>query len=84
MAFEEQLVCWELSFTVGFVVLDLSSVETAISSDEECSLAMSQAMVETPLVDGPIIVNDASEPVRHAVPPISFVVGTKREQVVEF
>lgn len=45
---------------------------------------MSQAMVETPLVDGPIIVNDASEPVRHAVPPISFVVGTKREQVVEF
>lgn len=75
LTFVKEFWSRKLALSICFIVFYLTSVEASISPDEKCLIALSNAIVEAALVNGTIIVDNSSIPMRYSIFPLSFVVS---------
>jgi hypothetical protein len=74
LAFNEALGRGQLTLSIGLVFPDLTPVEAAVSSDEECLVAVSDPAVEATLIERAIIVDDPAETMRKSIFPLALIV----------
>lgn len=84
VALVEQFGSSELAVPVGLVVLDRPLVECGGVPDEESVLALRSSVLETPLVDRAVVVDDPARTMGQPIFPLPVVVGAVLVDVVQW